>query len=83
MASSFLSGFTRIVVGRLLEQGLIEVSEGTKAEVVAWVAARLASPGPTPSLVSTLSRALLSCPHVEELYADDEELKELITDLSF
>ena len=33
------------------------------------------------SLVSSLSAALLSCPEVDELFCDDLELRDRITDL--
>lgn len=33
------------------------------------------------SLVSTVERALLANPHLEELYTDQDELREIITTL--
>ncbi|MEZ4318260.1 MAG: hypothetical protein R3F61_12190 [Myxococcota bacterium] len=81
MSSPFLVAFVEAVVGRLLDRGDLEIADGETDAVVHAVAARLGTAGQGESLVSTLSKALLACEAVEELYADDMDLKELITDL--
>jgi hypothetical protein len=81
MSSPFLLGFVEAVVGRLVTDDRIEIRAGGEAEVVRVIAARLATATQGESLISTLSSALIACEFVEELYADDAELKDLVTDL--
>ncbi|MCA9569157.1 MAG: hypothetical protein KC656_15015 [Myxococcales bacterium] len=80
MSSPFLLAFAESVVVTLVERGEIELS-GEPALVVRFVADRLGTAGEGRSLISTLSAALLACPEVDELYADDEALKLLVTDM--
>ena len=82
MASDFLLGFSVRVVQQLLATGAVELAEqGTEADVVRFVAEHLAASRQGHSLVSRLAEALLACPQVDELYADDDALKELVQDL--
>ncbi len=81
MSSPFLLAFVEAVVGRLVQHDRIEIADGRQDEVVRVVAARLGSAGQGESLISTMSAALIACDAVEELWADDTELKELVTDL--
>ncbi len=76
-----LDGFAAAVVRQLLATGRMEVSPGARAQVVLFVANYLRKEGAGRSLVSATIQALLLCSEVEEVYADDAELKELITDL--
>lgn len=80
MGSPFLEGFTASVLRRLLEEGLIDIEPGTSDEVVAEVAAGLGK-SRDQSLVSLMVQAFIACESVVELYAEDEQLKALITDL--
>lgn len=75
-----LQGFAQALVTRLVEVRLLEVRPGREPEVVVHVAERLAAVE-TGSLVSEVVRALTRCDAVEELYADDRELMDLIADL--
>jgi len=81
MSSSFLIGFAQAVVDQLRMRGWAELCEGRAADVVAFVARRLGEAREGSSLISSLERALLACPDVEELYADLDQLKDLVDDL--
>lgn len=81
MATPFLQAFSEAVLAALSEQDLIEVEPGGRPAVVDFVAGRLADAREGESLISSLSAALLAAPGVHELFADDEQLKELVTDL--
>ena len=76
-----LEGFSVAVVTQLVETGRIEIVAGGQTRVTYFVANYLRREGAGRSLVSTTVQALLVCPEVEEVYVDDAELKELITDL--
>lgn len=78
--SRMLHGFADALVVTLLQHGDLEVHPGREALVVAHVRDRLASVE-TGSLISEVVRALTSCEHVVELYADDDALIEIISDL--
>lgn len=56
------------------------IAEGREEHVVRHVAAALAGKEHR-SLITELTRALLSSDDVDELWADDDDLKELIQDL--
>lgn len=81
MSTPFLYRFSAVVVRRLLDGERLEVVAGREEEVVRFVADALTDAREGSSLVSTLTRALLASPDVEELYADEDELKELINDM--
>jgi len=68
----------RVVFG-LQQTGQIEMDGEHHDEVVQYCADRLASAGIGAQLVDTLSKALVACELVQELYATDDELKALIT----
>lgn len=81
MSTPFLYRFSAALVSRLVVTQRLEVSPGAEDQVARFVAGVLGGAGEGASLISTLSGALLGCPQVEELYADEEELKELVSDL--
>ena len=81
MGSPFIERFVEQVVGRLLELEQIEITPGSAQPLVEGVAARLTHLPEGAQLIASLSRALIESPHVEELYADDTELKEIVGDL--
>lgn len=81
VSTPFLYQFSVVVVRRLLEGDRLEVAAGQEDLVARFVADALADAKEGSSLVSTLTRALLASPDVEELYADEDELRELINDL--
>jgi hypothetical protein len=80
MSSPFLLSFTASVVDRLLANGDL-VLTGPRDAVVHHVAGQLGSAGDHSQLIATLSAALLSSPDVDDLYADDDALKDLVTAL--
>ncbi|MCB9663177.1 MAG: hypothetical protein H6732_03620 [Alphaproteobacteria bacterium] len=80
MSTPFLQAFTTAVLTRLLEEELVELRPGEEQGVVHHVAAALARVE-TGSLISSLSAALLSADGVEELWADNDELKRVVDEL--
>ena len=81
MATPFLLSFTESVLVTLQATGDVEIHAGERDRVVEFVAGRLAGAGQGESLVSAFASALLACPAVEEVYVDNERLKQVITDL--
>ncbi len=81
MSSPFLTGFVGAVVQRLLSSGQLEIEPGAADSVINGVAVKLATARDSSSLISTMSAALIGTEGVIELYADDDALKELVTDL--
>lgn len=81
MSTPFLTNFSAAVVRQLVQRGLLEVAPGREEAVVAHLAAELFAAREGSQLIHTTARALLSAPDVEELYADDAELIELVQDL--
>lgn len=81
MSTTYLYRFSAVVVHRLIEGDRLEVSSGREEQVARFVADALTDAREGSSLISTLTKALLASPDVEELYADEDELKELINDL--
>lgn len=81
MATPFLTSFTEVVLGHLIADGQLEVEPGGVPAVVTFVAGRLGTARQGDSLVSTFVAAVLASPEVVELYADNDTIKQLITDL--
>jgi len=81
LATPFLLQFTEVVLGRLVASGELEVESGKDTDVVRFVADRLGSARQGDSLVSSMVAAVLASPDVVELYADNDRIKQLITDL--
>jgi hypothetical protein len=75
-----LNNFSQKVITKLEAEGLIELSEPTPV-VIEYVAKYLNELSRGGSLISELVSALLSCPGVDELFADDEALKRCLEDL--
>ncbi len=80
MASPFLVAFTESVVLTLVQRGQLVLC-GEQVVVVRYVAERLGEAGQGRSLITTLAAALVACPQVEELFASDEVLKDLVTEM--
>lgn len=76
--SDFLTGFAARLLAALLEAELIEIEPGSEAAVVAFVAGELAGAGQGAQAIASTARALVRCPQVVELFADDETLKDVI-----
>ena len=83
MSTPFLLGFAAALVEALLEQELLEVHEGREREVVRYVAEWLGTKARGGSLVSSTARALVECPDVDEIYADNDQLKALMETLRY
>jgi hypothetical protein len=79
--SELIDAFCLRIVADLVRAGRLVVVAGAERQVAAFAAAHLAARPEGASLVSSLSSALLACPEVEELYCDDLELRDRITDL--
>lgn len=80
MSTPFLRGFATSIVDALLSEDALVVTEGKELAVVEHVAKKLAS-AKNQSLISSLSAALLDAPDVDELYADDKQIKLLVESL--
>lgn len=81
MATPFLLHYAASILQSLVNADLIEIREGQHEVVVRYLAAELHRQREAGSLISCTSRALLACEEVEELFADDEEIKELVQSL--
>ena len=82
MSTPFLLTYASALVSSLLEKGLIELRAGHEPRVVEFLAEYLHVRARGGSLISSTGRALEICPDVEELYADDAELKEVVDSLA-
>ena len=80
MSTPFLTRFARAVVSRLVDQGRLELVDASPEPTVAHLAAQLGQ-ARNRSLISTITNALVMSPHVEELYADDVEVKAIVDEL--
>ena len=80
MISPFLQNFSAKLITRLDEAGHLQLS-APREEVIEFVAGHLGGLSGSRSLLSELVNALIVCPGVEELYADDETLKQCLEDL--
>ena len=81
MSAPFLVRFVERLVGMLEAEGDLVLVEGQRDAVVLEVAGSLGTLGEGHQLVSSLTKALLAHPGVEELYADDAQLMERISDM--
>lgn len=80
MPTPFLETFAVAVVTRLVDADLV-VLRGPPDAVAAFLAEDLARDVPGRSLLSTLATALIRCPDVDELFAEDEDLKHIVETL--
>ena len=79
MSTPFLTAFAKHVVRTLVEREQLALRRGASVETVAnEVAATLADPKEFAQLVPSLSRALIDAEGVDELFADDEELRDAV-----
>lgn len=76
-----LDHFAEHLVDHLIREGLLEVQDGRQASVVEQLADHLGRVHQA-SLGPEVSRALLACPDVVELWADDEALREAFSALA-
>lgn len=81
MSTAFLTSFAKGLVSAMRERELLEVREGAELEVASDLAVRLAEAREGESLVSKVARVLLEHPDVVELFAEDEEIRDLVNDL--
>lgn len=81
MATTFLLRFSAHLVERLLQDERLEIVAGGEEATIHWLADHLGRVQ-NVSLVSEVCKALLAAPSVVELYADNEEIKDLVVDLS-
>ena len=81
MSAQFLEAFVSRVLHDLVRSDRIEIKPDSHDKIVKEVAAVLGKSGTGSSLISTFVAALIENAHVEELYAENDEIKELIVDL--
>ncbi len=79
--SDFLLAFSHELVRRLIAQQKLLIRDGTVDRVIWLLSQHLANQKHGASLISAVSAGLLSFDEVEELFVDDEELRDLVTDL--
>lgn len=71
------------LVARLVAEGGIELAPGaTQEALVAFLLDALQDQADFAHLGPFLSRTLIACPLVDELYLDDRQLVELVNDLA-
>jgi hypothetical protein len=81
VSTPFLHRFATHLVHRLRAVGLLELGDdAAERGVIDHLADHLSS-HPKGSLLHEVGSALVAAPGVEEFYADDEELAEIISDL--
>ena len=83
MSTTFLNDFSLALVARLCAGDLLEITRGKERETAKYVAQFLHENGKGNSLLSTVEKALLKCPLVEEFYADQETLKGIVETLKY
>lgn len=81
MSTPFLTGFASAVVARLVQTEQLEIVAGSEAAVAEFLAARLFAARDGAQLITTTGKALLAAPDVEELWADDDEIKQVVQEL--
>ncbi len=81
MSTPFLHRFATHLVHRLRAEGMLAlVDDGAEPGVIDHLADHL-SAQPKGSLLREVTEALVAAAGVEELYADDEDMAEIISDL--
>lgn len=78
--SALMVATVEYVVRRLIDDGLVEMEEGRALDVTSHCVNTLAARPLGAQLVDSISTALLSSPHVEELFASDAEIRDIITE---
>jgi len=81
MSTPFLFGFSAALVDRLVAEGLLVLADGGRDRVVVYLGNYLGQVARGGSLLSSVDKALLTCPEVEELFVDVEGLKPIVEDL--
>jgi hypothetical protein len=80
MSVALLARFSTTIVQRLVDRDLLVVVPGRQEEVVQHLAEHLANVRHA-SLISAISKGLISSPDVEELFAEDDDIKEVVESL--
>jgi len=80
VSTPFLTAYAHAVVQSLIASDLLLVS-GDPSQVAAYVAADLSRDAPGRSVIASTSAALIACPDVEELFADDADIKAIMDDM--
>ncbi|MFK7928793.1 MAG: hypothetical protein AB8H79_11440 [Myxococcota bacterium] len=78
MASRFLLGYAHALVYALVQQELVDLVPDREEQAVAFLADYLERNRKGGSLISLSAAGLLDCPDVEELYADNDTLKDVV-----
>jgi len=80
VSTPFLAAYAHAIVQSLVASDLLLLS-GDPHQVAAYVAADLARDSPARSVVASTAAALIACPDVEELFADDDDIKAIMDDM--
>ena len=80
MTTPFLLAFSTAVLVELERSKKVELNGATE-RVAIYLANYLGTKARGGSLISGISAALVSCPEVEELFADNEEIKRIVDNL--
>ncbi|MFT7519626.1 MAG: hypothetical protein ACI9MC_001768 [Kiritimatiellia bacterium] len=83
MSTPFLLEFASDMVYALIGAQLLEVTPGRERATVEFVAAWLARKSKGGLLITSTADALVSCPDVVELYADNDQMKTLMESLRY
>jgi hypothetical protein len=78
MASALVLQFVELVVTQLYEAGLLEFEPDDRDRVVSYVAEKLTNQAQGAQLVTSLGKALATCPEVIECWADDDQLLDAV-----
>ena len=81
--TDYITKFSSEMVVRLLADGLLEIEPGADDAIATFVAGRLSRASQGGQLFASFTTALFACPDVIELYADDEQLKEIVNCLMY
>lgn len=81
-AAMLIPRIIHALVAHLVAQGRLELADGaTTEQVAAWCIAALEQQKAFAQLGPWMAETLIACPLVEELYADDREITEAVSDL--
>ena len=83
MATPFLMDFTTRLVPALVAREFLELRPGSDEQVAVYLANHLAVHGKGRSLLSVVLQGLYDCELVEDVFCDDDELKDVMEGLRY
>lgn len=78
MSTPFLQSFALSLTQALIEHGHLILMEGSKPEDVARDVAAYLGSRQGDSMISAASKGIISSAHVDDLFADNEEIMDII-----